>query len=58
MRRIFTERLSDGTKVRHKKVVIFGGAHHKMPTLPPTVVVKLPLQAGGIFLRRITDTEK
>ena len=55
MRRIFTERLSDGTKVRHKKVVIFGGAHHKMPTLPPTVVVKLPLQAGGIFLRRITD---
>ena len=33
--------------IRGKRVVVLGGAHHKMP--PPQVVVKLPLLDGNFF---------
>ena len=34
-----------------KKVIVFGGAHHKVedPPTPKAIVVKLPLFVGGIF---------
>ena len=43
---------------RKKRMVVLGGAHHKVGD-PAVVVVKLPLIVGGIFFGlESPDTEK
>ena len=42
-----------------KKVVLLGGAHHKVAHPPPSpVVVKVPLFLGDFFCLESPDTEK